>query len=344
LQFFEGMRFDRGYLSELFITNSEKLECVLENALVLIHERRISSMKDLLPVLEHAARDGKSLLIIAEDVEGEALATLTVNKLRGTLLCVAVRTPGFDAKRKDLLEDIAVLTGATALTTDLGIPLANASIRQLGRADKVIVTKDETTIIGGGGSSTAIQDRMRAIRTHIEMAGSSFDQEKLQERLAMLAGSVAVLRAGGISEADINEERYKLESAMHSARSAIDSGYLVGGGVAMLRAAVALNEWPTPDEVHADVKQTLASALEEPIRVLIENAKRSPTQVLAELKEQNTDTGGFNAQRHVIEDLENAGILDALKPLTLAIQVGFSRARTLLQTGTWDLSTPARKP
>jgi len=338
LELFEGMRIDRGYLSEQFITHPDRQEAILENCFVLIHEKKISSMKDLLSVLEEVAKSGRGLLVIADDVDGEALATLVVNKLRGTLPCVAVKSPGFADRRKHLLEDIAVLTGARTFMAELGVPLEKASLSDLGTAARVIVTRDETTIIGGAGSSQAINDRARTIRIQIENAANAMEQEKLQERLAMLVGSVAVLKAGGVTDIEVAEGRYKLESAMYSARSAIEHGCAPGGGVALFRAGIALDEWKAGDEIEFAVRQSLASVLEEPISQLIENAKRSPTQMLEEIRKSSSPNVGFNATTGNIEDLMEAGVVDSVWPLRLSVQVAFSHARSVLQTGTWDMS------
>jgi len=338
LELFEGMRIDRGYLSDQFITHPDRQEAILENCFVLIHERKISSMKDLLPVLEEVARSGRSLLVIADDVEGEALATLVVNKLRGTLPCAAVKSPGFGDRRRHLLEDIAVLTGARAFMAELGIPLEKAVIGDLGKAEKVIVTRDNATIIGGGASTPAIDERARTIRTQIETAANAMEQEKLQERLAMLVGSVAVLKAGGVTDLDATDELYKLESAMYSARSAIEHGCTVGGGVALFRSALALDEWKAADELELAVRQSLASVLEEPISQLIENARRSRTQLLEEIRKSSSPRVGFNVATGKTEDLMEAGIADSVWPLRQSVQVGFARARAVLQTGVWDMS------
>lgn len=338
LELFEGMRIDRGYISEQFITHPDRQEAILENCLVLIHEKKISSMKDLLPVMEEVAKSGRGLLVIADDVDGEALATLVVNKLRGTLACVAVRSPGFGDRRKHLLEDIAALSSARAFMAELGFPLEKVSLHDLGTAAKVIVTRDETTIIGGAGSSQTINDRARTIRIQIESAANAMEQEKLQERLAMLVGSVAVLKAGGVTDVEVADERYKLESAMHSTRSAIEHGCAAGGGVALFRAGIALDEWKAGDELESAARQALASVLEEPISQLIENAKRSPTQMLEEIRKSSSPNVGFNTTTGRIEDLMEAGIVDSVWPVRLSVQVAFSHARSVLQTGTWDMS------
>jgi chaperonin GroEL len=344
LELFEGMHIDRGYLSEQFITNPDRQEVILENCFVLIHERKISSLREVLPVLEEVAKSGRALLVIADDVDGEALTTLVLNKLRGTLPCAAVKAPGFADRRKHLLQDIAVLTGARAFMAELGTPLEMVSLSDLGQADKVIVTRGETTIIGGRGTPQAIGDRAKMIRMQIENAPNAMEQEKLQERLAMLVGSVAVLKAGGVTDADVAEERYKLESAMHSVRSAIEHGCVPGGGVALFRAAIALDEWKAGDELESAVKQSIASVLEEPMRQLIENSRRSPTQMLEEIRRSSSPTMGFNVLTGKIEDLTRAGVIDSVWPLRSAIQVALSHARAVLQTGTWDISAPSQTP
>jgi chaperonin GroEL len=250
---------------------------------------------------------------------------------------VAVRSPGFADRRKHLLEDLAVLTGARAFLAELGISLERGSIRDLGKAKRVIVTSDETAIIGGGGSSQAIDDRARMLRTQIGSAANAMEQEKLQQRLAMLVGSVAVLKVGGITDIDVAEERYKLESAMHSARSAIEHGCSPGGGVALFRAASALDEWKAGDELELAVNQSIASVLKEPIRQLIENSKRSPTQMLEEIRRSSSPNVGFNTATGQIEDLVEAGIIDSVWPLRISVQVAFSHARAVLQTGAWEM-------
>ena len=338
LELLEGMRIDRGFLSEYFITDTDRQEVVLQNCLVLVHENKISSMKDLLPVLEAVAKSGRSLLVVADDVDGEALATLVLNKLRGTVQCVAVRSPGYADRRKHLLEDIAILTGANAFMSDVGIPLQSMTLRDLGVAEKVRVTRDETTIIGGAGAEHAIKERAKAIRARIEHTVDAGEREKLQQRLAMLIGRIAVLRAGGITDADIAEETYKLESALHSTRWALEHGCVPGGGIALLNAAKALEEWRVTEELDVAVKKSIAWVLEQPTRSLLENAKRSPTQMLAEIQKSTTPSLGFNTQNGQLEDLMAAGVIDAVKPLILSVEVAFSHARAVLQTSTWDVS------
>lgn len=344
LEIHEGMRFDRGYLSEYFVTNVETLECVLEDCLILVYQRRMGSMKDLLPLLEQVARADKSLLIVAEDVEGEALATLTVNKIKGTLRCAAVRAPGEGDRRKALLDDIAVLTGGKFLSEELGLQLVNVQLRDLGKAEKVTITKNDTTIIGGAGSNTDIQNRVRAIQTQIVTSPSAYDKEKLQERLAMLAGSVAVIKVGGVSESDIAQEMYSVESAMHSTRSAIERGWVIGGGVALLRAGLELKTRETTNPLEADTNKAVAAVLEEPLRQLVENAQKSPTQTLAKILKSGSPTYGFNAHGCKVEDLSKARVLDSIKPITLSLRVALSHAGSVLQTGAWDLSSPAALP
>lgn len=336
----EGVHFDRGYLSELFVTNIERSECVLENCYVLIHERRISSMLELLPLLEMIARDGRPILIIAEDVEGEALATLTVNKIKGTLACAAVKAPAHGDRRRALLEDIAVVTGGTALTQERGVPLSDITLNNLGRAKQVTVNKDSTTIIGGAGSSESVADRAKSIRAQIESAGSPLDQEVLRERLATLVGCIVTIHLGGFTKLDIQQERYKVESAMWSAYSAIEEGWLPGGAVSLLRAGDELVKWTTQSDVETLSKLAVAGALERPIHQLIENGKRSPTQLLSEIRKTLPISVGFNAENGKIEDLVEAGILDSAKVLRVALRIAFSHVKAILQTSAWDLTGP----
>ncbi len=296
LEFSEGIRFSQGYLSEYFVTNSETGESVLEDCVILLHERKISSMKDLLPILEQVAKSGKGLLVIAEDIEGEALATLTVNHVKGTLKCVPVRAPGIGHRRKELLEDIAILTGGKAFTEDLGVPLSNIQFSNLGRAEKVAVNGDSTSIIGGAGSSDSISDRIRGVKNKIDDAPNDNEREKLQERLAMLGGRVVTLRAGGFTEADVNIERYKLESALHAVHSAIEGGWILGGGLCLVRAAAALKQRKSSSEIELSVFSAIAGVLEEPLRQLIINAKSSPTKILTEVEKATTPEVGFNAR------------------------------------------------
>ncbi len=340
LEVVEGTVFDQGYLSEYFVTDPDAVNCVLENCAILLYQAPIQSMKDLLPLLELVAKSDTSLLIVAGNVEGEALSTLTVNKLRGTIRCAAVKAPGHGDRRKALMEDIAVLTGARFLSEDLGIPLANVGFGDLGRAEKVVVTRSETTIIGGAGASKAVQDRIRSVQTQIEYASNALDREKLVERLAKLAGRLAVLKVGGLSEVDRVREKYRFESAMHSARSAIEHGGVVGGGIALLRAGVALRAEKNGTELETQARQAVASVLEEPVHQLIENAHRSPTEVLFEIHNSGAPQWGFDAQSGEVRDLLGARVIDAAKPIELSIRVALSHAASVLQTGKWDLTTP----
>jgi len=340
LEVVEGTVFDRGWLSEYFVTNPETLECVLESCAILLHQRPISSMKDLLPLLELVAKSDTSLLVVAGDVEGEALSTLTVNKIKGTLRCVAVKAPGHGDSRKAIMEDIAVLTGAKFFSEDIGVPLANIRLEDLGKAEKVVVGKHETTILGGAGSSEDIENRARSVRIQIEIAGTALEREKLQERLAKLVGSLAVLKAGGLSEAEIVGERYRLESAMHSTRSAIEHGWVVGGGIALLRAGLAAKRSETGKGLAEQAAKALASVLEEPVIQLVESAGKSSSEVLAELSKSNSQDWGFDAKRCELGDLVRLGVLDAAKLLEMSLRTAMSQAASVLQTGTWGLDIP----
>ena len=272
LEVVEGMQFDRGYLSPYFVTNPDRMECVLEDPLILIHEKKISSMRDLLPLLETVAREGRQLLVIAEDVEGEALATLVVNKLRGTLTACAVKAPAFGDRRKAMLEDIAILTGGKAISEDLGIKLENVKIEDLGRAKKVVVDKDNTTIIEGAGKASDIEGRVKQIRAQIEETTSDYDREKLQERLAKLVGGVAVIKVGAATETELKEKKARVEDAMHATRAAVEEGIVPGGGVAFIRAQKALDNYKLEDEDEQTGAQIVRRALEEPLRLIAQNA------------------------------------------------------------------------
>jgi len=333
LEIQEGIVFDRGYLSEYFVTDPHTLVCTLENCLILLYQPHIQSMKDLLPLLEQVARTDKSLLIIADDVEGEALATLTVNKIKGILKCAAVKAPGEGERRKALMEDLAVLTGGHAFSIDLGMPLENVKLADLGQAEKVIVKMHTTTIVGGAGAKGKIEGRIRSIQAQIAQSTAQYETERLQLRLAQLAGTVATIKAGRMSEGDSVQEKYRLESAMHSARSAIERGVVTGGGVALLQAGIALRKEEVFTQPDAEAKIAVASVLEEPILQLIENAQKSPTQTLAEILASESPSFGFNTET-------SSGVLDAVAPIQEALQVALSRAGSVLQTGTWDLSTP----
>jgi len=345
LEVLEGMRFDRGYLSNVFVTDVQKLECVLTDCYILAFQRRISSMRDFLPLLEEVARSERALLIIAEDVESEALSTLTVNKLRGILRCAAVRAPGEGDRRKAILEDIAVLTGGVFYSDELGIPLSSIGLQGLGCAEKVIVTANDTTIIGGAGKPSAVQDRITSIKAQIANVFSEYDREKLQERLAMLAGSVVMIKAGATSEAELLQEKYRVESAMFSGRQALDSGYVLGGGVALVRAGEGLSV-PSPNtELGVYALEAFRTILREPMQQLVQNAGLSPTSILEEISKSDLNATGFNAERGRVEDLRAAGILDPAKSIKLALRAALSRARFVLQTVSWDISpipTPKR--
>ena len=327
----EGMQFDRGYLSPYFVTDPERMEAVLEDALILIHEKKISVMKDMLPLLEQVARAGKPFLIIAEDVEGEALATLVVNKLRGTLSCCAVKAPGFGDRRKAMLEDIATLTGGKAITEDLGIKLENIKLEDLGRAKKVVVDKDNTTIIDGAGSPKGIEGRIKQIRAQIEETTSDYDKEKLQERLAKLAGGVAVIKVGAATETEMKEKKARVEDALNATRAAVEEGIVPGGGVALLRAATALDHLKLSGDEATGVN-IVRRALEEPIRRIVENAGLEGSVVVEKVKAASARTQGFDAERNEYVDMMQAGIIDPTKVERIALQNAASIASLLLTT------------
>ena len=331
LEVVEGMQFDRGYLSPYFITDPERMECALENALILIHEKKISSMKDLLPLLEQIAKLGKPLLIIAEDVEGEALATLVVNKLRGTLQCAAVKAPGFGDRRKAMLEDIAVLTGGTAITEDLGIKLENVKIEDLGKAKKVTIDKDNTTIVEGAGKANEIEGRVKQIRQQIEITTSDYDREKLQERLAKLVGGVAVIKVGAATETELKEKKARVEDAMHATRAAVEEGIVPGGGAALLRAL------PTLEKIKAEGDELVGvgivkRALEEPARQIAHNAGYEGAVVIGKIRDSKDEHFGFNADTGEYVDLVKAGVIDPAKVTRLALQNAASIAGLMLTT------------
>jgi len=326
----EGMQFDRGYLSPYFATN-ERMEVVLEDALVLIHEKKLSVMKDMLPLLEQVARAGKPLLIIAEDVEGEALATLVVNKLRGTLACCAVKAPGFGDRRKAMLEDVATLTGGKAITEDLGIKLENLKLDDLGRAKKVVVDKDNTTIIEGAGSTKEIQARIKQLRAQIEETTSDYDREKLQERLAKLAGGVAVIKVGAATETEMKEKKARVEDALNATRAAVEEGIVPGGGVALLRASEALDSLKLPGDEGTGVS-IVRRALEEPIRMIVENAGLEASVIVEKVRAMVPVTRGFDAESNEYVDMMLAGIIDPTKVERVALQNAASIASLLLTT------------
>jgi chaperonin GroEL len=327
----EGMQFDRGYLSPYFVTDPERMEVVLENPVILIHEKKIGSMKDLLPLLEQVARLGRPLVIIAEDVEGEALATLVVNKLRGTLQAAAVKAPGFGDRRKAMLEDIAVLTGGRALTEDLGIKLENIKIDDLGRAKKVTIDKDNTTIVEGSGSQQAIEGRVKQLRTQVEETTSDYDREKLQERLAKLVGGVAVIKVGAATETEMKEKKARVEDAMHATKAAVEEGIVPGGGVALLRAGKVLESLKAASHDQQVGIGIVRRAIEEPIRWIAQNAGQEGSIVVQRVKEMGP-TEGYNAQTETYEDLVAAGVIDPTKVVRTALQNASSIASLLLTT------------
>jgi chaperonin GroEL len=331
LEVVEGMQFDRGYLSPYFVTDPERMETVLDDALILIHEKKISVMKDMLPLLEQVARSGKPFLIIAEEVEGEALATLVVNKLRGTLSCCAVKAPGFGDRRKAMLQDIATLTGGKAITEDLGIKLENIKLEDLGRAKKVVVDKDNTTIVEGAGSAKEIEGRIKQIRAQIEETTSDYDREKLQERLAKLAGGVAVIKVGAATETEMKEKKARVEDALNATRAAVEEGVVPGGGVALLRAAKALDSYKLQGDEGTGV-QIVRRALEEPIRQIVANAGLEGSVVVEKVKGASAATQGFDAERNEYVDMMQAGILDPTKVERIALQNAASIASLLLTT------------
>jgi chaperonin GroEL len=339
----EGMQFDRGYLSPYFVTDAERMECVLEDAYVLIHEKKISVMKDMLPLLEQVARAGKPLLIIAEEVEGEALATLVVNKLRGTLSGCAVKAPGFGDRRKAMLEDIAVLTGGKALTEDLGIKLENIKLDDLGVAKKVVVDKDNTTLIEGAGKPKAIEGRIKQIRAQIEETTSDYDREKLQERLAKLAGGVAVIKVGAATETAMKEKKARVEDALNATRAAVEEGIVPGGGVSLLRAAKAIDSLKLEgDERVGSV--IVRRALEEPIRQIVENAGLEGSVVVERVKSETSPSHGFDAESLDYVDMLKAGIIDPTKVERVALQNAASVASLLLTTEALITDLPEEKP
>jgi chaperonin GroEL len=327
----EGMQFDRGYLSPYFVTDPERMESVLENPVILIHEKKISSMKDLLPLLEQVARGGRPLVIIAEDVDGEALATLVVNKLRGTLQVAAVKAPGFGDRRKAMLEDIAILTGGRAITEDLGIKLENIKMEDLGKAKKVTIDKDNTTIVEGDGKQAAIEGRVKQIRTQVEETTSDYDREKLQERLAKLVGGVAVIKVGAATETEMKEKKARVEDAMHATKAAVEEGIVPGGGVALLRCVKVLDglKLEGDQKVGANI---VRRAIEAPLRWIATNAGVEGSIVVQKVKESKDAGYGYNAATDVYEDLVKAGVIDPTKVVRSALQNASSIASLLLTT------------
>jgi chaperonin GroEL len=330
LDIVEGMQFDRGYLSPYFVTDAERMECVLEDPYILLHEKKISNMKDLLPILEQIARSGKPFIIIAEDVEGEALATIVVNKLRGTLKCAAVKAPGFGDRRKAMLEDIATLTGGRMIAEDLGIKLENIKMEDLGQAKRVTIDKDNTTIVEGAGKKSDIEGRVKQIRAQIEETTSDYDREKLQERLAKIVGGVAVINVGAATETEMKEKKARVEDALNATRAAVEEGVVVGGGVALLRTISALEKLKLEGEEQLGIK-IVKRALEEPMRWIAQNTGFDGSIVVEKVKGEK-GAFGFNAQTEQYEDLVKAGIIDPTKVVRCAIQNAASVASLLVTT------------
>ncbi|MCA1443456.1 chaperonin GroEL [Ensifer sp. IC4062] len=343
LEVVEGMQFDRGYLSPYFITNQDKMRVELEEPYILIHDKKLSNLQALLPVLEAAVQSGKPLLIIAEDVEGEALATLVVNKLRGGLKVAAVKAPGFGDRRKAMLEDIAILTGGTAISEDLGIKLENVTLEMLGRAKKVVVEKENTTIVDGAGSKAEIQGRVAQIKAQIEETTSDYDREKLQERLAKLAGGVAVIRVGGSTEVEVKERKDRVDDAMHATRAAVEEGVLPGGGVALLRAVKALDGVQTenPDQKHGI--EIVRRAIEAPVRQIAENAGAEGSIIVGKLREKTEFGYGWNAQTNEFGDLYDQGVIDPVKVVRTALQDAASVAGLLITTEAMVAEKPKKE-
>ncbi|MFO7866700.1 MAG: chaperonin GroEL [Candidatus Aminicenantes bacterium] len=331
LEVVEGMQFDRGYLSPYFITDSDRMECVLENPVILLLEKKISNLREMLPLLENVAKMNRPLLIVAEDVEGEALATLVVNKLKGTFQCVAVKAPGFGDRRKAMLEDIAVLTGGQVITEDIGVKLENVTMDWLGEAKKVVVDKDNTTIVEGLGNTENVQARIKQIRTQIDETSSDYDREKLQERLAKLVGGVALIKVGAATETELKEKKARVEDAMHATKAAVEEGIVAGGGVTLLRSQKALDNLKLEGDVKIGVN-IVRRAVEEPLRQIAKNAGFEGSIVVEKVKENKETDFGFNALTEKYEDLVKSGVLDPTKVVRTAIQNAASIAGVLLTT------------
>jgi chaperonin GroEL len=328
----EGMQFDRGYLSPYFVTDPERMEAVLEDALILIHDKKISSMKDLLPILEKVAQMGRPLLIIAEDIEGEALATLVVNKLRGTLRVCAVKAPGFGDRRKAMLQDISILTGGNVISEEVGFKLENATANDLGKAKRIVIDKDNTTIVDGAGEKNQIKGRIDEIRVSIDKSTSDYDREKLQERLAKLAGGVAVINVGAATETEMKEKKARVEDALHATRAAVEEGIVPGGGVALLRIQKKIRDYKLEDQDEQIGVNIVIRALEEPIRQIAENAGNEGSIVVDKVRTADSATFGFNARTEQYEDLVEAGVIDPTKVTRTALQNAASIASLLLTT------------
>jgi chaperonin GroEL len=336
------MQFDRGYLSPYFITDPERMECVMEEPYILIHEKKISNMKDLLPLLEQIARSGKPLVVVAEEVEGEALATLVVNKLRGTLNACAVKAPGFGDRRKAMLEDIGILTGGKAIMEETGIKLEGVRLDDLGKAKRVVIDKDNTTIIEGAGSTKAIEGRIKQLRTQIDETTSDYDREKLQERLAKLAGGVAVIKVGAATETEMKEKKARVEDALHATRAAVEEGIVPGGGVALLRAVAALAEQTLSGDEQIGVN-IVKRACEEPLRQIVGNAGFEGAIAVEKIRGSSDANFGFNAETAVYEDLVAAGVIDPTKVVRTALQNASSIAALMLTTEALVAEIPEKR-
>jgi chaperonin GroEL len=339
----DGMQFDRGYLSAYFVSDPDRMECVLEDPYILIHEKKISNMKDLLPLLEQIARAGRPLLIVAEEVDGEALATLVVNKLRGTLNAAAVKAPGFGDRRKAMLEDIAILTGGKAIMEETGIKLEGVKLEDLGRAKRVTIDKDNTTIVDGGGSQKAIEGRIKQLRTQIDETTSDYDREKLQERLAKLAGGVAIIKVGAATETEMKEKKARVEDALHATRAAVEEGIVPGGGVALLRASKKLATLKSEGDEQIGI-DIIKRACEEPIRQIVNNAGVEGAIIIGKIRENNNAHYGYNAQTDVYEDLVQSGVIDPAKVTRSALQNAASIAGLMLTTEAMVCEIPEKKP
>jgi chaperonin GroEL len=343
LETVDGMQFDRGYLSPYFVTDPEKMESVLDDAYLLIHDKKISAMKELLPILEKVAQGGRPLLIIAEDVEGEALATLVVNKLRGTLKVAAVKAPGFGDRRKEMLRDIAVLTGGQVISEEVGFKLENATLNDLGRAKRVVIDKDNTTVVDGKGKENDIQGRINEIKAAVDKSTSDYDREKLQERLAKLSGGVAVINVGAATETEMKEKKARVEDALHATRAAVEEGIVPGGGVALIRAQSALDKIKGSEDEKIGV-EIVRRALEEPIRAIAQNAGAEGSIVVARVKESKEKNFGYNAQTDAYEDLVKSGVIDPTKVTRTALQNAASIAGLLLTTECVVVEKKEEKP